>query len=162
MGFFDNAPAQNANGLAPLSIDRVRELLDRNEINYAVDEDGDLVGGWEFGGFFFIVSGTERDILCVRGRWYGELPVDRLDEANAFASAWNREHYWPKTYPVVSGEDTVLILCDHAVAYQYGLTDDQLEDHLNCGLMTGNSLFEALNEAFPEAVEESQVEEREE
>lgn len=161
MGFFDNAPAQNANGLAPLSMDRVREIFDRSEINYGVDDEGDLLGGWEHGGFNFIATGDDKDILSVRGTWFGELPLDRLDEVNAFTAAWNREHFWPKTCPIVS-EDTVLILCDHVVAYQYGLTDDQLEDHLSCGLMTGNSLFEALNEAFPEAVEESQVEEREE
>lgn len=159
MGFFDAVPAQNANGLAPLSIDRIREIFDRSEINYGVDDEGDLLGGWEHGGFNFVAIGDDKDILCVRGTWFGELPEERLGEANAFTAEWNRERFWPKAYPVVTEEGTVRLLCEHVVAYPFGLTQEQLEDHLNCGLMTGNSLFEALNEAFPEAVEEAQVEE---
>ncbi|MCP1388004.1 YbjN domain-containing protein [Corynebacterium sp. TA-R-1] len=154
MGFFDTVPAQPAGGLEPLAIDRIRAIFDRSGIKYGVDDDGDLFGSWEHGFFHFIAAGDGKNVFCLRGTWFGELPHERLDEVNAFTADWNRDHFWPKAYPVVTEEGMVRVLCEHVVAYSFGLTVDQLEDHLGCGISTGSALFEALNEAFPEAKRE--------
>ena len=43
------------------------------------------------------------------------------------------------------------MISEHSLDYEHGLTDEQLNLHVNTGIATSCQLWERLNEAFPEA-----------
>ncbi|GAA1624232.1 YbjN domain-containing protein [Leucobacter chromiireducens] len=154
MGFFtkDSAPtAGGADGLAPLSKERIKAGLEREGWSYSVDSDGDIGGGWEYGSFFFFTNGEENELLCIRGSWRGQLPGTDFLQAVEFCNTWNAEKLWPKTYARRDDEGMVRIHTEHNVDYEQGITDGQLSQQLICAINTGMSFYEQLNEAFPEA-----------
>jgi hypothetical protein len=64
-------------------------------------------------------------------------------------NAWNADKLWPKGY--VRVEDDVLgIYAEHTVDYEHGVTDEQIDLHLACGISTALQLFEHIDEAYPE------------
>lgn len=161
MGFFtkDTLPEPGLPGaLAPLSKDRVKAALERQGWAYSVDADGDIGGGWEYGFFYFFVSGKQDEILHLRGTWRAQLTVAELARATEVCNTWSIEKLWPKVY-VREAEGIVRIHTELNVDYEHGLTDDQLQQHLLCGIETSMSFFEHLNETFPEAWEQFRPEE---
>ena len=81
MGFFtkDSTPSPDgADGLAPLSKDRIKHGLEAQGWSYSVDSDGDIGGGWEYASFCFMLNGKEDELLCIRGSWRGQLVADEF------------------------------------------------------------------------------------
>ncbi|MBM7824742.1 hypothetical protein JOD55_000569 [Arcanobacterium pluranimalium] len=151
MGFFDNTTPTG--GLQPINRERIKQALDTIGWNYQVDDDGDIMGGWEHGYFLFGITGNNAEVLIVRGTWYGTLPGEKLADVNQLIMDWNRETIWPKTYSVYNEEeDVVRVNCEHSMDYEFGLTNDQLRQHLLCSVTTGASFFEKLTEVFPEGM----------
>jgi len=153
MGFFtkDSTPvAGGADGLAPLSKERIKKGLEAQGWSYSVDGDGDIGGGWEYGSFYFFVNGKEDELLCIRGNWRGQLDGSEFAAAAQLCNAWNAEKLWPKTYARLDEEGNVRIHTEHNVDYEQGITDGQLEQQLVCAVNTGMSFFESVNEAYPE------------
>lgn len=151
MGFFNKPTATpaSAGALPPLSAERITACLDARDTRYGVDDDGDIGGYWDGHLFFFFRVGEGRDYLQVRGRWNRKVGVDQLATVSALANDWNADRLWPKVY--VRVEDEVLgVYAEHTVDYTHGLTDEQLDDHLVCGITTALMVFENLDEAFPE------------
>ncbi|MFC8190133.1 YbjN domain-containing protein [Cellulomonas sp. NPDC057328] len=135
--------------LAPLTQERITETLERREMRYGVDDDGDIGGYWDGHLFYFFRLGDNGAYLQVRGRWNRPVPVSELDAVTRLVNEWNAERLWPKGY--VRAEDAhVGVYAEHTVDYQHGLTDDQLDTHLACSISTGLALFEHLDEAYPE------------
>ncbi|MFT4288436.1 YbjN domain-containing protein [Nocardioides sp.] len=152
MGFFakESGPAATG-GLAPLSKDRIKKVLEDAGWSYRVDSDGDIGGGWESGYFYFFVHGDGAELLCVRGTWYGELTTAEFQRALEASNQWNLEKRWPKTYARADDEGDVRLHCELNVDYEYGLTDEQLRQHIICAVNTGEAFFDHLDETFPEA-----------
>lgn len=150
MGFFGKGTASVSP--ATLSRPRVKLALEAEGWSYQVDSDGDIGGGWEFGTFWFLFYGKDDEILQVRGTWDGRLDPARLAEVERFAAEWNREKLFPKVYPRVADDGTVRVLTEHSLDYEFGVTDEQLRQHVLCGVNTGCAVFTALNEAFPGSI----------
>ena len=150
MGFF-NKPDTPAAALAPLSNERIKAALEAQSWRYHVDEDGEVNGGWEDGFFYFLTRGQQSEIFYVRGTWYGKLPEAAYAHAQQVCSDWNEETLWPKTYARRTDEGQVRVHVEHTVDYEYGLTDQQLQQHLVTVINTGSQFFGKLNETFPEA-----------
>jgi len=155
MGFFakDSAPTTTAGGLAPLTKNRIKEALEREGWSYNVDADGDIGGGWEYGSFYFLVTGKNDELLGVRGYWRGRLESGDLQRALEICNTWNTEKLWPKTYVMRDDEGVVRLYTEHNVDYEHGLTDEQLTLHLVCAINTSMMFFEHVNETFPEVWE---------
>lgn len=152
MAFFSKSAAMPA-ALAPLTIDRVAGVLETRECSFGWSSDHASVGGyWGDHLVEFLVYGEHDEVLQVRAHWGRPLPVDRraavLDALNAHASA----KLWPKAYVDVE-DDELIVLAEHTVDYEHGVSDEQLDVHLGCALNTSLGLFEQLDETFPEAVE---------
>jgi len=157
MGFFTKPDAEPTGpGLAPLSQQRVIDQLDAKNFTYSLDDDGDLGGIWDDHVFYFFLLGADREFLQVRGRWAREVGLDQVPALLAAVNAWNTDKLWPKAYVRVDGTD-VGVYAEHVVDYEHGLTDQQLELHMACGISTTLQLFEHLDELYPAAVAESKA-----
>ena len=146
-----------AASLAPLSQERIVAALERDQIIYTYDSDNDLAAGWEHGGFFFLIGGESDEYLRVQGRWYASLSTDRLGEAIQACNEWNIHTIWPKTYAVANDVNEVVLMTEHSVDYEHGVTDAQISQHIACAISTGTQFFEYLNETFPQEWEAYQV-----
>src|SRR5690606_41352191 len=89
-------------------------------------------------------------VLQGRGQRRRDLTVERLGEAREFCNEWNAERVWPKPYVRVRDNGAVLVYTEVAVDLEHGVTDDQLDQLLQCGLTTGSMFFEHLDETFPD------------
>ncbi|WP_051681696.1 YbjN domain-containing protein [Cellulomonas sp. HZM] len=143
--------------LAPVSRDRVAARLDARGYNYGIDDDGDIGGRWDDHVFFFLLMGSKKEYLQVRGRWARTLPASELGQVLVAANEWASSRIWPKIY--VNVEDGNLgIYAEHAVDYEYGVTDGQLDLHLGCAISTSLAFFEALDARYPQEVAAAKAE----
>lgn len=150
MGFFTK-PDDGAAAAGPqaLSHQRLLDVLDAREMNYAVDDDGDVGGYWDGHLFYFFRMGGQQEYLQTRGRWNRRVGIDQYARVVDLVNTWNSEKLWPKGY--VRAEDGVVgVYAEHTVDYEHGVTDEQLDLHLACGITTALSLFEHLDEQFPD------------
>lgn len=154
MGFFTKDASVPTGGLAPLSNDRVKAALERENYAYSVDSDGDIGAGWDMGGFYFFVKGEQNELFCIRGNWRAKLPAELFDEAVAFCNEVNMEKLWPKVYARKDDEGLVRLYTEHNVDYEYGCTDEQISLHMHCTLSSSFGFFERLNEKYPEIWEQ--------
>lgn len=149
MAFFTKPSESAAPALAPLTHERITATLDKREMRYGVDDDGDIGGYWDGHLFYFFRLGENQEYLQVRGRWNRPVPVTELDAVTRLVNDWNAQRLWPKGY-VRSEDEHVGVYAEHTVDYEHGLTDEQLDVHLACAISTGLALFERLDEAYPE------------
>lgn len=156
MAFFtkDSTPSLGgAENLQPISKDRVKAALEREEWNYGVDEDGDIGGGWEAASYYFFVTGQNEELFCIRGAWRGILPATEFGHALELCNAWNSQKLWPKTYARLDDEGMVRVHTEHNIDFEQGASDGQLSQQLLCAINTGNAFYDSLNEAYPEVWE---------
>lgn len=152
MGFFTKPEAGAAAqpSLAPLSHQRIIDRLDAQGFTYGVDDDGDIGGRWDDHLFYFFRLGNDGEYLQVRGRWAREVPLAEADALTRTANQWNLDTLWPKVYVRVEGED-VGVYAEHVVDYEHGVSDEQLDLHMACGISTALQFFTHLDELYPEA-----------
>jgi len=141
-------------GPAPLTQARVIERLEARGFGYKVDPDGDVGGMWDDHLFYFFVLGASDEYLQVRGRWSRTVAVGEVAALLEAVNAWNTDKLWPKCYVRVDGTD-VGVYAEHVVDYEHGVTDEQLDLHLACGISTGLQLFTHLDELYPREAAES-------
>ncbi|WP_159806585.1 YbjN domain-containing protein [Cellulomonas citrea] len=152
MAFFPKTVTTPA-GPAPLTAQRVAAVLDAREYTYGWSADQTRLGGfWDDHLVEFVFYGEQDEILQVRAHWGRPLGVEHraqvLDVLNETASG----RLWPKAYVDIE-DDELAVYAEHAVDYEHGVTDAQLDTHLACAVTASLGLFARLDEAFPEAVE---------
>lgn len=148
MGFFTKPDADGSPGAEALSHQRIVDALDARDMRYGVDDDGDIGGYWDGHLFYFFRMGGAQEYLQVRGRWNRKVGVDQFDRVVHLVNIWNQEKLWPKAY--VRHEDQLVgVYAEHTVDYEHGVTDQQIDLHLACGITTALRLFEHLDEQFP-------------
>lgn len=135
---------------SPLSKDRVAAWLDRSGFAYFIDSDGDLGGLWHGRLFYFLVIGDRDEVLQVHGQWHREATIERLEELLEACNDWNADHIWPKAYVRVRDDGSVVVCADTTTDVEHGVTDDQLDQLLQCGLSTGSSFFDSLEADYPD------------
>ncbi len=135
---------------APLALDRVVEWITDCGYSYFVDSDGDVGGLWHGRLFYFLLFGKSDEILQVRGQWNRDLAIERLEEVLEFCNEWNADRIWPKTYTRVRDNGMIQVFTEVTVDLEHGVTDDQLDQLLQCGLSTGSMFFDALDEYYPD------------
>ncbi|MCA5893182.1 YbjN domain-containing protein [Isoptericola sp. NEAU-Y5] len=141
--------------LDPLTRDRVTAWLERSGFSYFVDSDGDVGGLWHGWLFYFLVLGEHSDVLQVRGQWHRDLTIERLEDVLELCNEWNAERIWPKTYARVRDDGTIVVCAEVTADIGGGVTDDQLDQLLQCGLSTGSMFFQHLDTTFPDPLREA-------
>jgi hypothetical protein len=136
--------------LPPLHRSRIEAWLGANGFTYFTDSDGDLGGLWNGRLFYFLVLGVDREVLQVRGQWNRDATVDRVPDLLDLCNRWNSDRIWPKAYLRVRDDGGVIVCADMTVDVEHGLTDDQLDQLLQCGLATGGAFFDELDGSFPD------------
>ncbi|HEY8717325.1 YbjN domain-containing protein [Pengzhenrongella sp.] len=134
----------------PLSVARIIEWFDTNQFSYFLDNDGDLGGLWRGRLFYFFLFGEQSEILQIRGQWNREVAIERLEEVLGACNEWNADRIWPKAYVRVRDNGMVHVIAEVATDLEHGVTDTQLAQLLNAGLSTGNMLFDAIDELYPD------------
>jgi hypothetical protein len=134
-----------------LTKERIKATLEASSWSYHVDSDGDIGSGWDHGVIWFFTYGNQAEILQVRGIWDGKLSPDDLPQALDVVNEWNCDRLFPKVYARINDEGQLRVISEHTLDYEHGLTDEQLNLHVNTGIATSCQLWERLNEAFPEA-----------
>ena len=131
-------------GLPALRGERIEAVLRSQSWAYQVDSDGDVGGTWNGHTFYFFVTGEHNEILHVQGRWKDSLPPERRPEVLAVIDAWHQDSYWPKAYTRLSERGDIEVYAEHAVDWEFGVTDDQLFETMLCGVATSLRLFDHL------------------
>lgn len=134
----------------PLTRERIIAWFEANEFSYFLDNDGDLGGLWRGRLFYFFLFGEKAEILQIRGQWNREAAIERLDVVLEACNEWNADRIWPKAYVRVRDNGMVHVISEVATDLEVGVTDAQLGQLLNCGLSTGNMLFDAIDELYPD------------
>lgn len=135
----------------PLTRDRVAAALSARGYHFRVDEDGDLTGVWNDSRFWFLLLGEHEEILQVRGRWHRQLPVDGRRAVALALNDWNRERIWPKLY-LREEEGQVAVYSEVSTDLEHGVTGEQLDQLVSCGLGTGVQAFASFETLLPPQV----------
>lgn len=136
--------------LPKISDERIARTLDRMEVNYAWDEDGDVGGYWDGHLFFFLIYGTSSDALKVQARWSRVIPQQKRPELLEAVNEWAGRAPWPTSWLSDSREDgTLELFAQVATDLHVGVTDGQLEWLIKCALVSTLNFFDFLDEQVP-------------
>lgn len=147
MGLF-SASSQPMVEPTPISAERLVGLFDQRGWKYFVDNEGDLGGYWDDNRFYFLVRGSDHEILHVQGLWHLSLRFERLEEVRSFIEQWHRDHLWPKCYHRITDEGRIRVFTENTVDWEHGATDEQLLQQISCALGTSAQFFDTMAEAL--------------
>jgi hypothetical protein len=122
-----------------------QSLKDRG-FEFKIDEDGDILGNFEGNLIYFFRLGPEHEMLQVRTmsqHVFGMEDVNRLYE---FSNSWNHDRLWPKAYVHVADDGVVSVIGELVADWEKGVTQEQLDQVLICGIATGCQLSAAAGE----------------
>ena len=130
--------------LLPLSNELIAGVLDGHGYAFAEDAEGDLVGRWDDNLIYFFRLGRDGEILQVRTLASRVFGIDDVLPLYDFCNAWNQDKLWPKAFVHVNDNGTVRVLGEVVADLENGVTGDQLDQLLACGITSGCQLAEAL------------------
>ncbi|WP_172192638.1 YbjN domain-containing protein [Actinomyces faecalis] len=140
--------AGSAQVLAPLSQDRLVALFKERDWRYFIDSDGDLGGMWDDATFYFTLAGEKQEVLRIWAQLPGTVDATHLEQVRTVLDASHRRSAWPTASYRIDDDGEVRVFASHAVDYEYGLSDLQLAQHVDCAIATVNGLFADLNEVL--------------
>lgn len=150
MGLFDDPRlAPKPIGPKPLAQDRVISRLDAADTRYQLDDDGDIATLIGSHLFLIMIRGEKNEILQVAGRWNRVVSADEFGKVLEFANEWNAKRLWPKIAVTVT--EPLAVVAEHNVDYEFGVTDEQLDQHLRTGIASALHFFEELEALYPDA-----------
>ncbi|MEV6298739.1 YbjN domain-containing protein [Actinoplanes sp. NPDC051861] len=132
--------------MQPLSNDMIKAALDARGFAYFVDADGDVAGNFQGNLIYFFRLGERQEILQVRGMMQHVFSLDDIGKLYEFCNTWNRDQLWPKAYVHVTDEGAAMVVGEVTSDWEHGVTPEQLDQVLLCGIATGCRLGEALGE----------------
>ena len=127
--------------VAPVTLRRVCDALDRLDIRYLADGDGSLLAMWERHAVLFTLEGPEDEILVMRARPHATVPPDWADRAYRVVNEWNHTRRFCKAYigdPTERGQ--LPIYAEMQVPLGAGAHDALLVEMLDCGAAVATSL----------------------
>jgi hypothetical protein len=127
----------------PLTQDMITDALTAREFHYFVDEDGDVAGNFQGNLVYFFRLGAEREILQIRVLVQHIFGIDDVPRLYEFCNAWNHDQLWPKAYVHVNDDGTASIIGEVAADWEHGVSPEQLDQVVICGVATGCQLADA-------------------
>ena len=158
MGFFKkdkdkDAPQPAAaaeTALVPLSNEAIITVRKARENSYAVDNSGDVFGSWGEEGhrLWFLRSGQDKEILNVRYVHATLFDAGLLHALYEFCNAWNDNKLFPKAYVRVKESGRISLIGELTIDLEHGVTPQQLDLFMRCGITTGLRMGESADEKF--------------
>lgn len=132
-----------------VTIGRVEAWLKSEGLNYDLDEDGDVLTGFENCVFNIINRGGQ--FLSVSTVWRADL--GETDEAamRVFVDEHNRSKYGPRA-TVTTGPDGGSLCADMSAMISKGMSDAQLKDFLHGAFGVVIGFYDGVEEQFPALV----------
>jgi hypothetical protein len=131
----------------PLTMQRVRETLDRLDIRYLTDGDGSLLAMWERHAVLFSIEGPEDEILVMRGRPHGTVSPDWADRAYRIVNEWNLTRRFCKAYVGDVTERGMLpVYAEIQMPVQAGVHDALLDEWLDCAAAVTSAFVDWLHD----------------
>lgn len=141
-------PAARDDVPTPLSVERVAALFKQRDYVFFIDSDGDLGGTWDDATFYFLLHGESKEVFHVRAQYPGTVDASHLEQVRTVMEESHRSRPWPKASYRIDDEGDIRVYASHSVDYEYGVTDAQILQHVDCAIGSILRLFESLNEAL--------------
>lgn len=146
----------SADGLAPLSLERVEQALSRLGYCFVEDEEHEDVLRARFDDyrFHFAIAGEDHGVLQTRGRWSHSVDISRKVEMVKLCNEWNMNRIWPKVYVRRESEGLLGVYGELVSDFRAGVLDAQIEGAIKCGLSTVIAFFHSLEERLGPEIDE--------
>lgn len=132
---FNVGVAQEAGGdattpdpIGPVTLERVRRVLDDGAVPWFVDRDGDLGILWRRGTLRLDVwnSGDVPALLLLSASWHRRPHLDRLPGLLSLSDEWNAQATGLKSFMRVLDDGHVLVCFEATLLVAAGATDAQI------------------------------------
>ncbi|WP_167143952.1 YbjN domain-containing protein [Canibacter zhoujuaniae] len=117
--------------LHPLSQELIIKHFTNKGIHYFTTDRGLLGATFRDVQFLFAITGNRQELLCISGQWHRIISANALELVRAFISDWHRDKLFPKAYIRIDDDGTLQTITEVTVDYEYGLTFDQLQTHID-------------------------------
>jgi len=122
----------------------ITAALDARGFSYFVDADGDIAGNFQGNHVYFFRLGENHEMLQVRALVQHVFGIEDVLRLYEFCNAWNHDRLWPKAYVHVNDDGTVNVIGEVMADWERGVTSEQLDQVLICGVATGCQLADAV------------------
>lgn len=133
--------------VAPVSIERLRDSLDRLDVRYLIDAEGNLLAMWERHAVLVALEGPADEILVMRARPHSTVPPDWADRAYRVVNEWNHARRFAKAYvgdPTERGQ--LPIYAELQFPLVAGAHDALLDELLDCGVSVSLGFVDWLHD----------------
>jgi hypothetical protein len=140
-------PAAGDGVVTPVTMARMRAALDRLEIRYLTDGDGNLLAMWERHAVLFALEGPDDQIMVMRARPHGTVPTDWVDRAYRVVNEWNHSRRFCKAYLGDATERGHLpVYAEMQVPLMAGAHDALLVELLDCAAAVAVAFVDWLHD----------------
>jgi hypothetical protein len=128
----------------PLTHEMITAALDQRGFTHFVDADGDIAGNFQGNLIYFFRIGDQQEMLQIRAMVQHVFGMDDVARLHEFCNSWNHDRLWPKAYVHVSDDGTVNVIGEVLADWERGVTAEQLDQVVICGVATGCQLADAV------------------
>jgi hypothetical protein len=127
-----------------LTNEMIMSALDERGFSYFVDADDDVAGNFQGNLIYFFRIGEQKEMIQIRAMVQHVFSMDDVMRLYEFCNSWNHDRLWPKAYVHVADDGTVSVIGEVVADWEKGVTLDQLDQVLICGIATGCQLADAV------------------
>ncbi|WP_432978500.1 YbjN domain-containing protein [Dactylosporangium sp. CA-233914] len=146
-GVGEAPPEDSAGEIAPITLLRVAEALEKLEIRYLTDGDGSLLALWERHAVLFALEGPSDEILVIRARPHATVPPDWADRSYRVVNEWNHTRRFYKAYvgdPTDRGQ--LPIYAEMQVPLLSGVHDTLVAELVDCAAVVALGFVDWLHD----------------
>jgi Putative bacterial sensory transduction regulator len=143
-------------GVQPFTRDLIRDHLDRNDLKYLVDQDGDFrvdFAAFDDSGYeitiWLTAEGTNEDIFVIRAVSNARVPKTIWPNVIGFCNHWNMEKRYPKAFLWIPDDTDALFAAIHLEG-QFplgaGVTQPMLDEFVSTIIGTAFSFWESVSQ----------------
>ncbi len=132
--------------MQPMTHEMITAALDARGFSYFVDADGDIAGNFQGNLIYFFRIGEQQEMLQVRAMVQHVFGMDDVTRLYEFCNSWNHDRLWPKTYVHINDDGTAHVIGEVLADWEKGVTVEQLDQVLICGIATSCQLSDAVSE----------------
>lgn len=133
--------------VGPVSVERLQSSLDRLDVRYLIDAEGNLLAMWERHALLIALEGPADEILVMRARPHSTVPPDWADRAYRVVNEWNHCRRFAKAYvgdPTERGQ--LPIYAELQFPLEAGAHDALLDELIDCGVSVSVGFVDWLHD----------------
>lgn len=137
--------------VAPLTQQRVIEVLDHLGAAYTIDSDGDVFSIWDGNAFYLYLVSEHEAMLQVLGSWGRVVGNAEFEAILLGANDIHATRLYPKIAVEPGDHGLLSVSTRHVGDFTHGVTDAQLTLHITTAISTAVGYFTELDAQFPDA-----------